>query len=67
MDGVERREGVGWGQNGDFLDVLSVSMGALDNGPAAPATRPQRAVWILGRSRPSYIGCQLWSFCFSFV
>ena len=44
------------GESGDRMknvDILSVSMGAFDIGPAAPATRPQRAVWILGRSWPS--------------
>ena len=49
VGGEEReKELLCWGKKG--RDLLSVSMGALDMGPAAPARRPQRAVWGKGRS-----------------
>ena len=60
-------EVVGWGGKHESMNALRVSMGAFDMGPAAPAARPQRAVWNPGSSWPWYLGCQSRRTCCSFV
>jgi len=52
---------------GRGMYILRVSIGALEMGPAAPATRPHSAVWTLGSSRPSSSGWRAWRYCFNLV